>query len=307
MIAVTRDDVAAAHLRVARYIRRTPLIDVDLDGVPVTLKLELLQHTGSFKPRGAFNRILTDPDARTAGVIAASGGNHGLAVAYVASVLGLTCEVFVAEVTPDVKVERIAALGASVHIGGRLYQDALEASRLRAATTGAVEIHAYDHLATVAGQGTMAKELVEQVESPASVVMAVGGGGFAAGAVAWFKDDVEVVVVEPEGSRALCEALTAGHPVDVEVAGHAADSLGARRVGEVPWSVFETYRPRSVVVSDDEIRDAQRWLWNHLRLIVEPGGATATAALLSGSWVPGGSGRTVVVVCGSNTDPRSVI
>ncbi len=278
---------------------------LDLDGVEVAAKLELLQHTGSFKPRGAFNRVLAADSVPENGLITASGGNHGAAVAFVAHQLGLAAEVFVAEVTPALKRERIAALGARVVIGGRQYPDALEASRLRVAETGALEVHAYDHELTVAGQGTMAIEIEEQVPDLDTVVMSVGGGGFAAGTAAWFAGRANVVCVEPQGSRALHAALEAGHPTDVEIDSVASDSLGARRIGDVPFQVLR--HTRSVLVTDRAIVDAQRWLWDRLRLVVEPGGATATAAVLSGAYRPAPGERVVVVVCGSNTDPATVV
>ncbi len=302
-----RRDVSRAAEVIAGRVRRTPMIEVEIAGRAVVLKLELLQHTGSFKPRGAFHRVLSEPAVPGAGLITASGGNHGLAVAYVAQRLGIPAEVFVAEVTPEVKRQGIAAMGAMVRVGGPLYQDALEASRARATETGALQVHAYDHPATVAGQGTMAREIEEDLGVPAVVLMSVGGGGFAAGAAAWFEGATELVTVEPGGSRALSAALDAGGPVDVDVTGLAADSLGARRIGDAPWAVFSRYPPRSVLVGDDDIRTAQRWLWDRLRLVVEPGGATATAALLGGRYEPPATASAVVVVvCGANRDPSQI-
>ncbi len=280
-------------------------MNLDLDGVEVVAKLELLQHTGSFKPRGAFNRVLAAGPVPESGLITASGGNHGAAVAFVAHQLGLAAEVFVAEVTPALKRHRIASLGATVVIGGRQYPDALEASRIRAGETGALEVHAYDHELTVAGQGTMGIELEEQVPDLDTVIMSVGGGGFAAGTAAWFSGRAKVVCVEPQGSRALNAALAAGHPVDVEIDSVASDSLGARRIGDVPFRVLR--HTESVLVTDRAIVDAQGWLWDRMRLVVEPGGAAATAAVLSGAYRPEPGERLVVVVCGSNTDPATVI
>lgn len=291
--------------RIAGRVRRTPTMELDLDGIGVVAKLELLQHTGSFKPRGAFNRVLAAGDLPPVGLITASGGNHGAAVAYVAHELGVPAEVFVAEVTPALKRDRIASLGAAVVIGGPQYPDALEASRRRAAETGALEIHAYDHELTVAGQGTMGVELEEQVPDLDTVVMSVGGGGFAAGSAAWFAGRRKVVCVEPAGSRALHAALEAGRPVDVDIDSVASDSLGARRIGEVPFEHLRTVE--SVLVDDDAIRNAQRWLWDRIRLVVEPGGAAATAALLSGVYRPAPGERVVAVICGSNADPATVM
>ncbi len=299
-------DVRRALGRIRSRVRRTPVIEVVVDGRRLVLKLELLQHTGSFKPRGAFNRVLGAETIPDSGIIAASGGNHALAVAHVASELGISAEVFVPEVSPRVKVEAIAALGATVTVGGALYHDALMAARGRASETGALQIHAYDHRLTVAGQGTMSAEISEQVPGASEVVIAVGGGGLISGAVAWFPDDVRVLAVEPEGSAAYHQALSTGEPVDVEIDSIASDSLGARSIGAVPWSVLEQRPPASLLVSDEAIRAAQRWLWRQLKLVVEPGGATAFAAVLDGRHVPADDGSTVVVVCGANTDPASV-
>jgi threonine dehydratase len=302
---VNRHLIQEAAERIAGRVRRTPVMGVDLDGVEVVAKLELLQHTGSFKPRGAFNRVLAADSIPEAGLITASGGNHGAAVAFVAHQLGLTAEVFVAEVTPALKRERIAAFGAQVVIGGRQYPDALDTSHERAAVTGALEIHAYDHELTVAGQGTMAIELQEQVPDLDTVIISVGGGGFAAGVAAWFEGRAKVVCVEPQGSRALNAAIEAGCPVDVEIDSVASDSLGARRIGVVPFQVL--HDSESVLVTDRAIVDAQRWLWDRMRLVVEPGGAAATAAVLSGAYRPHHGERVVVAICGSNTDPAMVI
>ena len=299
-------EVSEALDRIRSRIRRTPTIEVVLDGRPLVLKLELLQHTGSFKPRGAFNRVLGAESIPRSGIIAASGGNHALAVAHVARELGIRAEVFVPEVSPRVKVDAIAAHGATVKVEGALYHDSLIASQHRAAETGALQIHAYDHPLTVAGQGTMAAEISEQVPNASEVLIAVGGGGLISGAVAWFSDDVKVLAVEPEGSPAYHRALEAGGPVDVEIDSLASDSLGARSIGAVPWSVLEQRPPVSLLVSDEAIRAAQRWLWTHLKLVVEPGGAAAFAAVLDGTHTPAENGSTVVVVCGANTDPASV-
>lgn len=304
-MSVGPEQVEEAARRIGGRVRRTPLIDVEVDGVPVTLKLELLQHTGSFKPRGAFNRVLSEPEPPPA-LIAASGGNHGAALAFVGRALGIPTEIFVPEVTPEVKRSRIAGYGAQLVVGGALYQDALEASRRRAAETGAMEVHAYDHPATVAGQGTMARELEGQAPDLGAVVMAVGGGGFIGGAAAWFGGRVPVIAVEPEGAPALHRALEAGGPVRVEVDSVAADSLGAASVGEVPFEPIRSGVTDSVLVPDAVIREAQAWLWEHLRLVVEPGGATAFAALLSGRLAPAAEGRTVVVVCGANADLAAI-
>ena len=311
--AVTPDDIAAALHRTRHHVRRTPVLPVDAGelGLPTAsiLKLELLQHTGSFKPRGAFNRIVAAQEAGevpAAGLIAASGGNHGAAVAYAAARLGLPAEVFVPSSSPALKRDRIASFGATVHVVEGLYDDAQAAADERQATTGALTVHPYDHPLVVAGQGTLAAELDEQVGGYDTLVVATGGGGFTAGQAAWVRDRVKVVSVEPETSRCLHAAIEAGAPTPVTVAGVASDSLGARRLGEVPWSIVRHFVDVAALVSDDEIRAAQRTLWQHLRLVAEPGGAAALAALRCGAYVPEPGERVVVVVCGSNCDPATV-
>lgn len=299
-------EVTEAARRIAGRVRETPVIRVHVADAEITLKLELLQHTGSFKPRGAFNRTLGADGIPSAGLVTASGGNHGLAVAYVAKELGVPAEVFVPEVSPKIKVDAISATGALLRVTGALYHDALVAAQNRAAESGALMIHAYDHPMTVAGQGTMAREISTQVPAVSEVVIAVGGGGLVAGAAAWLGASLPIIAVEPSGSSALAAALSAGCPVDVEVDSVASDSLGARSIGAVPWSVLRQHPPTSVLVEDESIVAAQAWLWDRLRLIVEPGGATAFASVLDGTHAPSRDGSTVVVVCGANTDPRHV-
>jgi threonine dehydratase len=303
---VTPADVEAAAARIGGHVRRTPVIEHD----GMWLKLELLQHAGSFKARGAFNRLLTEQAAGTipaAGVITASGGNHGAAVAFAASRLGIAAEVMIPTTSPTLKRELIERHGAHVTVVDGYYDDAQHAAGERQAVTGALMVHPFDHPATVAGQGTMARELEQQVDGIDTLVVASGGGGFTAGQAAWFTDRVRVVSVEPESSQCLRAALAAGRPVDVTVAGVAADSLGARRIGEVPWAVVRRYVDAAVVVSDDEIRAAQRAIWDDLRLISEPGGAAALAAIRAGVYRPAAGERVVVAVCGSNCDPSTVI
>ncbi|HSL59092.1 MAG TPA: threonine/serine dehydratase [Acidimicrobiales bacterium] len=306
---VSPADIVAAHERITAHVRRTPVLDVDAAtlGVPVALKLELLQHTGSFKPRGAFNRALT-ADVPAAGLIAASGGNHGLAVAHVATRLGLRAEIFVPEASPAVKVDRLRSFGphVAVTVTGALYADAHEASMRRAAETGALVVHPYDQPEVLAGQGTTARELDEQVPGIDTVLVAVGGGGLAAGVACWFAGRVRVVAVEPERSCALAAAMAAGGPVDVDVSGVASDSLGARRVGELAYAAAVAGIDRVVTVADADIVATQRRLWDEVRLVVEAGGAAAAAAVLSGAYVPEPDERVAVVVCGANTDPASV-
>lgn len=309
---VTPDDIEIAAKRIEPYVRRTPVLAVrgaDLDlPIDVQLKLELLQHAGSFKPRGAFNRVLVARDeVPAAGLVAASGGNHGAAVAFVARQLGMRAEVFVPSTSPQMKRDRIAQLGAVVHVVEGIYDDAQAAATAHQTTTGALAVHPYDHPDVVAGQGTMSRELEQQVGEFDTLIVASGGGGFTAGQAAWFESRVRVISVEPETSQCLRAARQAGEPVTVDVAGVAADSLGARRLGEVAWSVVRHHVADAVVVSDDAIRAAQRQLWDRLRLIVEPGGAAALAAIHTGAYRPAADERVVVVVCGANCDPASVV
>ena len=305
---MTPADVEAAAGRIAGYVRATPVVEVAAGElglpVPATLKLELLQHTGSFKPRGAFHRVLR-ADVPAAGLIAASGGNHGAAVAHVAARLGHRAEVFVPSTSPAMKRDRIAALGADVHVVEGYYDDAQAACRRRAAETGALLVHPYDHPDVVAGQGTMGRELEQQAGPFDTVVVATGGGGFVGGQAAWFAGRVRVVSVEPATSRCLHAALEAGEPVPVEVRGVAADSLGAAKLGEVAWESVRRYVERAVLVDDDDIRAAQRAIWDGLRLVAEPGGAAALAALRAGAYVPAAGERVAVVICGANCDPAT--
>jgi threonine dehydratase len=298
--------IEAAAARVADCIRVTPVIALEprAFGSPalLTLKLELMQHTGSFKPRGAFNRILS-AQVPEAGVIAASGGNHGAAVAYAARQLGHVAEIFVPEPTPDIKVDRLRRYGAQVVLAGANYAEALAASRARAGETGALEVHAYDHPDVLAGQGTLAREFEAQAPALDTVLVAVGGGGLIGGVAAWFAGRVKVVGVEPERCPTLHAARIAGEPVDVEVGGVAADSLGARRIGTLAFEIGQRCIDSVVLVSDEEIRQTQRALWENLRILAEPGGAAALAGLRSGKYQPRAGERVGVVVCGGNTDP----
>ncbi len=300
--AVTPDDIERAAARIVDRVRRTPL----LEHGPLSLKLELLQHAGSFKTRGAFNRVLSEPTLSEAGVITASGGNHGAALSYVGGALGIATEVFMPSTSPDIKRHNIERFGATVHVIDGYYDDAQAAADARQAETGATMIHPYDHPATVAGQGTMGRELERQIGPFDTLIVAVGGGGFIAGQAAWFRDRVRIVSVEPETSQCLRAARQAGKPVDVPVSGVAADSLGARRIGSVPWSIARHFVDESVVVDDDAIRAAQREIWDGFRLIAEPGGAAALAAIRTGAYRPSSGERVVVAVCGSNCDPATV-
>ena len=308
-----RQQIARAAARIAPWIRHTGFLCLGAGelGVPtaVALKLELLQHTGSFKPRGAFNRILAARETGAlpqAGVIAASGGNHGAAVAYAARALGLAAEIFVPATTPPAKRARIEAYGARLIPGGASYAEALAASRHRQAETGAMEVHAYDHADVLAGQGTVAREFEHDAPDLTHVLVATGGGGLIGGMAGWYAGSVRLVSVEPAACPCLHAALQAGRPVDAPAGGVAADSLGARRAGAIMFPLARAFVAEAVLVDDDAIRAARRLLWDRLRLIAEPGGATALAALISDAWSPPDGARVGVVLCGANTDPATV-
>ncbi len=307
-MTVRRSAVRAAAQRIAPFVRHTPVVVLDGDrvGLPhdVALKLEGMQHSGSFKVRGAFNTLLS-ADVPPAGVIAASGGNHGAAVAYAASALGVPAEVFVPAAAPAAKLERIRRYGARVTAVGADYAEAFQASVEQGERTGALRVHAYDQPDVVAGQGTVAVELGQQRPDLDVVLVAVGGGGLIAGCAAWYTDSLTVVAVEPEGAPTLHAARRAGEPVDVEVGGLAADALGARRLGTIAADLTGRYVDASVLVPDDAIRHAQRVLWEELRVLAEPGGATALAALLCGAYVAPPGSTVGALVCGANLDPAS--
>ncbi|MGH9209373.1 MAG: threonine/serine dehydratase [Acidimicrobiales bacterium] len=301
-------DVERAADRIAGRVRATPVLDVGDDQgrlpSPVTLKLELLQHTGSFKPRGVFNWMLAqDGDLPPAGVVAASGGNAGAAYAYVARELGVRATIVVPAVTSPVKRSRLADLGAEVVVVPGVYADALATSYDLAAETGALLGHAYDDPDVVAGQGTCGRELERQLDGALdTVLVAVGGAGLIGGIAAWFAGRVRVVGVEPERIPALHAALAADQPVEVEVSGLAADSLGASSVGAVPFAVARHHVDQSVLVPDDAIARAQRDLWARFRVAAEPGGAAAWAAMLDKAYIPEAGERVGVLVCGGNVD-----
>lgn len=304
------DSIRAAYARVHAHLRRTPVLAVERGtfglNLPLNLKLELLQHAGSFKPRGALNRMLSNA-IPASGVIAASGGNHGAAVAWAAQRLGVTAEIFVPEVAGAAKVERIRSFGAAIHIGGANYAEALAASTARAAESGALVVHAYDQPETISGQGTVALEWLEQMPDLDTLLIACGGGGLAAGVAAWCQGRVKVVAVEPVRCPTLSVALREGRPVDVEVGGVAVDSLGARRIGELAFGIAQEFIAETVLVADEAIRQAQRLLWRELRIATEPGGATALAALCAGAHVPGKDERVGVLICGGNVDLQMLI
>ncbi len=311
-LPISADLVESAYERIRSRVRLTPVIQPGSDrlgrGSDLWLKLESLQYTGSFKPRGAFNSVLSVPTAEIprSGVTAASGGNHGMAVAHVAHTLGLPATIFVPELSPRVKRERIAALGATVKVGGAVYDDAQAECDLFASETGALEIHPYDTIGTISGQATLALELENQIGRPDTVLVAVGGGGLAAGVAAWFGDRTRIVTVEPDSSSCLHAALAAGRPVAVPVSGLAADSLGARQVGDLAFAHLQGHVDMSLTVTDEAITAARRLLWSELRIGTEPGGATALAALTAGVYRPRAGEKVAVVICGGNTDPASL-
>jgi threonine dehydratase len=305
-IAVDKSSIAATYDLIRPHVRRTPVIEVDAAdfGVaagPIVFKLELLQHTGSFKPRGALASLLSGSVPR-AGVVAASGGNHGLAVAFAARKLHVPAKIFVPSVAAATKRERIREMGAELIIAGERYADALVASREYAAKSGAREIHAYDQPETLLGQGSVALEMEQQCTMPDTVLVAVGGGGLIGGMAAWFAGRTRLIAVEPRAAPTLYRALEAGRPVDAEAGGIAADSLAPRRVGELMFPLAQKFIERAVLVEDEAIRAAQQTLWRVLRVAAEPGGAAAFAAVLSGAYRPAAGERIGVVLCGSNTD-----
>lgn len=308
MAIVSHGDIEDAARRIAGMARRTPVLRLDegTTALPgrITLKLDLLQPTGSFKARGAVN-LLRSREVPPAGVVAASGGNFGLAVAWAAGRLGHAATIFVPDTSPAAKIARLRSLGATVEVVPGYYADAARAASEQVASTGALEAHPYDDPEVVAGAGTCGMEITADVPDVDTVVVAVGGGGLVAGLASWFRDDVRVVAVETHGTPALHAALAAGRPVDVEVGGVAADSLGARRIGDRCWEVRH-WIDESVLVHDDDVRAAQRFLWDETRLIAEPGAATATAALLAGAYLPRPGEEVCIVVCGANTDPSTV-
>lgn len=296
-------EIARAADRIRPHIRRTPTLTVDLPGFgSVEMKLEQLQHTGSFKARGAFNTLLSQP-VPAAGVVAASGGNHGAAVAYAARSLGHPAKIFVPEFAGPAKIALIRAQGAELEVVPGVYANALAGAEAHAAATGAMQIHAYDAPATVAGQGTLALEWEEQGLQADTVLIAVGGGGLIGGSIAWLAGRRKVVAVEPELAPTLNRALAEGPEAQVAVSGIAANALGASRIGRIGYDLARQAGVSSVLVSDAAIAEARDWLWRNLRLLVEPAGAATLAALQSGAWRPAGGERVALLVCGANLAP----
>jgi len=304
--SLSRERIQATERVIRPYIRRTPVLEVEgsefgLDSVKVVFKLELFQHAGSFKARGAFTNMLTRK-VPAAGVVAASGGNHGAAVAFAAMKLGKPATIFVPSVASQAKLDRIRGYGAELIIAGDRYAESLEASEAWTKQSGALPIHAYEGDETLLGQGTLGLELEEQDPDLDSLLVAVGGGGLIGGVAAWYQNKVKVIAVEPVEAPTLQLALKAGRPVDSPAGGIAADSLAPRQVGQQMFPIAQKFVQSSLLVTDEEILEAQKKLWEATRIIAEPGGATAFAALLSGRYKPERSERVGVIVCGGNTE-----
>jgi threonine dehydratase len=304
--AVTRDRIAATYDIIRPHVRQTPLLaidsaDFDLPSFPLRLKLEFMQHSGAFKLRGAFANLLTR-EVPEAGVVAASGGNHGAAVAFAANRMGKKAAIFVPAISSPSKIELIRRCGAELHVGGERYADALAASERYAASSGAMPIHAFDQVETMLGQGTVGLEIERDAPTVETVLVAVGGGGLIGGIAAWYEGRATVMAVEPEGAPTLRDAFAAGEPVDAPAGSIAADSLAPKQIGKLVFPLARKYvSPEVVLVTDADIRAAQRALWSTLRIVVEPGGVTAFAALLSGAYRPGPNERVAVVLSGANT------
>ncbi len=302
---ISREEIAATEKVIRPHIRRTPVIEVDgrefgLASLPLVFKLESLQHSGSFKARGAFANLLLRK-IPPAGVVAASGGNHGAAVAYAASKLGVPARIFVPTVASPEKIERIRGYGAELVVTGDRYADALAASERWTADSGALTIHAYDQPETLLGQGSVGIEFEQQSPHLDSLLVAVGGGGLIGGVASWYSNRLKIIGVEPEAAPTLHNALQAGHPVDSPAGGIAADSLAPKRVGELMFPIAQEFVSSSILVADDAIQQAQQALWKVLRVVTEPGGAAAFAAFLSGRYKPQPGERVGILVCGGNT------
>jgi threonine dehydratase len=298
-------EISAAERLIRPHIRRTPIIEVDgadfgLPAVTLILKLELLQHAGSFKVRGAFVNLLSRK-IPAVGVAAASGGNHGAAVAYAAGKLGIPATIFIPTVASQAKVDRIRIYGAKLVIAGDRYADSLAAADAWIAQSGAVSIHAYDQTETLLGQATVGLELEQQDPRIDTLMVAVGGGGLIGGIAAWYRGRVKIIGVEPEKSPTLTAALAAGRPVDAEAGGLAADSLAPKRVGELMFPLAQQFVDRVLLVPDEAIQNAQEKLWDILRIASEPGGAAAFSALLAQKYEPRPGERVGVLICGGNT------
>lgn len=304
---ISRESIIAAGARISRFIRRTPMLELEQAVLPqgkLTLKLEQLQVTGTFKARGAFNLLAGGGIER---VVAASGGNFGLAIGHAARVLGIAADLFVPDSSPVDKIARVRMTGAEVHVIRGVYNDALEASRSFAAETGATLAHAYDQEQVIAGAGTCALEIAVQVPQVDTVLVAVGGGGLIGGVASWFRDGAKIVGVETDQTATLHAARAAGRPVDVTIGGLALSALGVYRIGDLAWHAATRWVDDSVLVTDDDLRRAQTFLWEKVRVLAEPAGAAPIAALMAGAYRPEGKENVVAVICGANTDPGSII
>jgi threonine dehydratase len=302
---ITKESITETEKVIRPHIRRTPVLEADgsdfgLGSIPLVFKLELLQHSGSFKARGAFANLLLRKIPPT-GVVAASGGNHGAAVAYAAMKLGVPARIFIPTVASPEKIERIRNYGAELVITGERYAESLAASEIWAAQSGALRVHAYDQLETLLGQGSVGLEFEQQSPNLDSLLVAVGGGGLIGGVAAWYSSRIKIVGVEPEAAPTLSNALKAGRPVDSPAGGIAADSLAPKRVGELMFPIAQEHANSVVLVTDESIQQAQQVLWRVLRVVSEPGGAAAFAALLSGRYKPQPGERVGVLICGGNT------
>ena len=297
--------IRATYARIAPHVRKTPVLEVDgadfgLPGRRIVFKLEFLQHAGSFKTRGAFNQMLTR-EIGPAGVVAASGGNHGAATAFAAMKTKHPATIFIPTVASPAKMEQIRSYGARLEVGGDRYDDALRASEAFITQSKATAIHAYDQYETLQGQATVGLEFESQAPNLDALLVAVGGGGLIGGVAAWYRGRVPVIGVEPEEAPTLTRALAAGEPVDSPAGGVAADSLAPKRVGSLMFPVAQKYVKGTVLVTDDAIREAQQAIWKTLRIVAEPGGAAALAAILSGVWRPSSEKTIGVLLCGANT------
>lgn len=302
---VDRDSIAATYEKIRPHIRRTPVIATDagafgLAAGPLVFKLELLQHSGSFKARGAFANLLLR-EVPPAGIVAASGGNHGAAAAYAAMKRGVKARIFVPSISSPAKIQRIRGYGADLVVGGERYADALAASESYRQSSGALDVHAFDQRETMLGTGTIGLELDEQAKDIDTLLVAVGGGGLIGGIAAWYAGRVKVVGVEPEAAPTLTRALEAGKPVDAPAGGIAADSLAPKQIGHLVFPIAQRHVAQVVLVTDEAIRAAQKSLWETLRIVAEPGGAAAFSALHSGRYVPKPGERVGIMVSGGNT------
>jgi threonine dehydratase len=303
--SITPQRIAETERLIRPHVRHTPILRVDLADFggkpnPVALKLECLQYSGSFKARGAFANLLARP-IPACGVVAASGGNHGAAVAYAAMRLGVPATIFLPSVTSPAKAERVRSYAANLVVAGDRYADALAASELFGEEHDALAVHAFDQPGTLLGQGTIGCEIDADLPDTDTLLVAVGGGGLIGGLAAWFRGRIRIIAIEPERSPTLWRALAAGEPVDAETNGIAADSLAPKRVGTIMFPFAQAFVERSVLVSDGDIRSAQIALWDKARVVAEPGGTAAFAALLAGKYAPEPDERVAVVVSGANT------